>query len=529
MNAVTALLWERWRRTRWAVIATFLAPLAGWIVGAAGYVTVGGLVALSFWVLGTLLLAGVLLFGQGEMQDLNLGFPKRLFRLPVRTVSLIAIYMGCGVTAMALPFLTIFGYAKVFNISFENGWTIFLIIETGFIWLQTLAWLKGARAVFFFLIPSLTGVFMLLYLAARHLLTLDVHIVCPAIILLCCGISFWNVSADRRGAWISGWQWVDSLLSLFRRKRTKDFASVLHAQTWFETRQAGYLFPVAALGFVGPVIGWKIATIILFHEFPPPALVSYKSILGILMTTLIAAWLGGALSYAVYHRDRTSGASSFWLRRPIPTKMLAFGRLKAMARSLASTLGILTVITLALLLWDWAVGAQTGMAGFIPKSLTGSSSLEVGLLAVLALFGFAVVCWVLLELPREVFLVIIGLELTYAAVLVYFGGNFVRTYKFWTSGFVRWIGCIVAAGLIMVTLRLSYMASRRKFIGTNTLLCMACAYPAAVVSLCAFLVWIGVINGWPGPMEGIYIFGAASVPFIPLAAAPLTIAKLRHR
>jgi hypothetical protein len=529
MNAVTMLLWERWRRTRWAVIAATLAPLTGWIIGAAGYKMMGGLVSRSFWVLGTLLLVGVLLFGQCEMQSLNLGFPRRLFRFPVRTVTLLAVYMGYGVAVMALPFLATFGYAKVFGSSFKNWWAVFLILETAFVWLQTLAWLNGARSVFFFLIPSLTGLFTLLYLAAGYLLTLDVNIVCPAIIALCCGISFWNVSADRRGAWISGWQWVGFLSSLFRRKRTKGFASAPHAQKWFETRQVGYLFPIAVLCFVGPVLVEKIAALILSDEFPPPALASYQSIRVILMATMIAAWLGGALSFAVYHRDRASGAASFWLRRPIPTWMLAFARLKAMARGLASTLGILTAIMLALVLVDWITGAQTGISGFIPQSLQDSSFLEAGLLAVLALFGLVLVCWALLELPREVFLVIISLELAWAVVWVYFGGDFARTYEFWTSGFVRWTGCIVAAGLILVTLWISYLASRRKLIGANALVCMACAYPAAAASLCAFVLWIGMIKGWPGLMEVVYIFGAASVPFIPLAAAPLSIAKLRHR
>ena len=529
MNAVTALLWERWRRTRWMLITAVLAPFSGWIVGAAGYKIVGVLVSLSFWFFGTLLLAAVLLFGQGEMKDLNLGFPKRLFRLPVRTVTLLVVYMGWGVGVIALPFLSIYGYTKVFGIPFESWWTSFLIVEAGFIWLQTLAWLKGARGVFFFVIPSLAAAFTLFFLTARYLLPLEAFIICPIIIILCFGISFWNVSADRRGAWISGGQWPDFLLYLFRRRRSKDFASALQAQTWFETRQIGYLFPIAALCFVSPVLVWRIAEVILYDEFPPPALASYQSNLGILMMTAVAAFLGGALSFAVYHRDRTSGAASFWMRRPIPTRMLAFARLKTMASSLAKTLGVLLLITLVLLLRDWLVGAQTGIAGFVPQSLKSSSLLEIGLLAILALLGFALACWVLLQIPRELFVVVISLELFWVFVWVYFGGDSARTVEFWTSGFVRGVGCIVAAGLLIFTLWLSYAAHRRKLISTKALVCMACAYPGAVVSLCAFLFWIGTIKGWPGLTESVYIFGAAGIPFIPLAAVPLSLAKLRHR
>lgn len=529
MNAITALLWERWRRTRWALIAVTLTPLTGWMVGTAGYVSVGRLLALSFWFLGTLLLVGVLLFGQCELRSLNLGFPRRLFRFPVSTVNLLAVYMGFGVAAIAIPFLTIFGYVKVFGGSFENGWTVLLILETGFIWVQTLAWMKGARAVFFFLIPSLTGGITLLYLSASYFPALEIGFVCAAIIVLCCGISYWNISADRRGAWISGWQWVGFLSSLFRRSPVKGFASALHAQTWFEIRQVGYLFPIAVLGFVAPALIWKIAGGILFDEVASPSLVSYQSIRDILRVTMIAAWLGGALSFAVYHRDRKSGASSFWLRRPIPTWMLAHARLRAMARSLAGTLGILTVIMLALFLVDWMLGVRSGISRFIPQTLENASFLETGFGAVLAMLGLALVCWVLLELPGVVFLVIIGLELTFVMVWVYFGGDMARTIGFWTSGFVRWISCFVAAGLIIVTLWLSYVANRRQLIAANVLVCMVFSFPAAVASLYAFALWIGVIDGWPGLLESVYIFGAASVPFIPLATVPLSIAKLRHR
>lgn len=319
------------------------------------------------------------------------------------------------------------------------------------------------------------------------------------------------------------------LSSLFRRDPTKDFASALHAQTWFETRQTGYLFPIAALVFVGPVLAGRIADILLSDEFSPPVSASYESLPGILRMIMIAAWLGGALSFAVYHRDRVSGASNFRLRLPIPTRLLAFARLKAVARSLASTLGILVVIMTALLLVEGSIGVQTGIAGFIPQHLEGGSFLEVGLSAVLALFGLALVSWALLHLAREVFIVLIGWELTWAMVWVYFGGDIARTLGFWTSDLVRWIGCFVTAGLIVVMLWIYYVASRRKLIGTNALVYVACAYPVAVASLYAFVLWIGMINGWPSLMEGVYIFGAASVPFIPLATTPLSIAKLRHR
>ncbi|MEE8306248.1 MAG: hypothetical protein V3R81_03225 [Gammaproteobacteria bacterium] len=527
-SPVTALLGERWRRTRWALIVAILAPGCGWLIRVAGYDTVGGIIATSFGFLGLELLAGVLLFAQCEMRNLNLGFPRRLFRFPVGTVTLICVYMGYGVVAMALPVLVAFGVAKAFGDSLEDPWTVFLIVVTGFVWLQTLAWIRGARSVFFFLIPSIVGMFMLLYVAARFLLPLDAYILCPVILVLCCGVSFWSVSADRRGAWISGWRWLGSLAGVFRRRRTKGFASGLHAQRWFEWRQTGDLFPVAALAFVGPLLAGKIVMLILSNESPSPALAPYESIPETVSLLLLGTWVGGALCFAVHHRDHQSGASGFWLRRPIPTWALAFARFQSGALSIVSTLAIFAMITLVMLVRDWIVGVQSGVAGFIPYVLEDRSLFEVGVVAVLALFGFVLVCWTLLTLPGEVFFITIGLEAAFGIVWLSFGGDVVRVMDFFVSDFMRWCGCVTAVGLVIGTLWLFHLARRRKLIDSTALVYTACLFPVAAVSLWAFFVWVQPNGGWPSPMEGVYTLGAAAVPFIPLARGTLSIAKRRH-
>ena len=532
-SPVTALLWERWRRTRWAMIAAILLPLSGWLIHEAGYDPLGEIVAVTFWVLGSILLTGMLLLGQCEMRSLDLAFPKRLFRFPVRTVTLLATNMGYGVVAIALPFLFIIGPAKVFSDLVGNWWISLLRLETGFIVLQTLAWLNGARAVFFFLVPSLMGVFTLLYLAAKFGLPVGVNVLCPAIIVLCCAISFWNVSADRRGAWISGWRWVDFLFSVFRKRRTKGFSSALHAQTWFESRQTGYLFPIATLGLIGPVVGLIITALILGDEPPSPASVSNKFIPDMLWLTMVAAWMAGLLAFAVYHRDRASGASSFWLRRPITTRILAVARLQAMARSVASVMAILTVVALAWLAREWAAGVLPSVVEFVPLALEDNSLFEIGVMAVLSLWGFVFIFWTFLELAPTVMLatfVLAAVEV--ATVLLFFEGDFalfLRRAPFFGSDLLRWSAGVLAAGLIVGALGTFYVASRRKLISTATLVGAACAFPLAVVSLWAFQWWIWANRGSLSLMGALFIISAATVPFIPLVTVPLLIAKLRHR
>jgi len=527
-SPLTALLWERWRRTRWAVMAAVLAPVIGLLIRVAGHDLVGRAIAASFWAFGVQLLAVVLLFAQCELKNLNLGFPKRLFRFPVRTAALLAVYMGYGVAAIALPCLVGFAYAKSFGDSLENAWTTFLVIGAMFVWLQTLGWLTGARAVFYFLIPTLAAASLLLYLSGKYDLALGSNVLCVAIIVLCCGISYWNVSADRRGAWISRWRWLSYLFGLFRRRRRKGFASKLHAQRWFESRQTGYLFPLAALIFIGPAVAGKIMGLILTDESPPPALASYESLSELLFLPAIAAWMAGMLIFAVYHRDRTSGASSFWLRRPVTTQALAFSRIWAMARSLVGMLAAIALVVLAMLAWDLMVGAQSGLGGFIPQALADRPLIVMVLMASLALFGFTLTCWTWLQLAWVIFFVIIGLEVAFGLVWLCFGGDLVRTLEFLTSNAVEWSACIVAAALILGTLWAFSVAARRKLIGTPALVYAACVFPLAVVSLWAATLWTGPNLGRPSLMEISYLLGATALPFIPLAATSLSIAKLRH-
>lgn len=298
-------------------------------------------------------------------------------------------------------------------------------------------------------------------------------------------------------------------------------------------RKTGYLFPIATLGLIGPVVGLIIMALILGDEPPSPASVSKKFIPDMLWLTVTAAWMAGLLAFALYHRDHSSGASSFWLRRPIATRILAVARLQAMARSIASVLAILTVVALAWLARDWAAGALPGVAGFVPRALDDNSLFEIGVMAVLVLWGFVFVFWTFLELAPTVMLATFVLAVVeVATVLLFFEGDFalfLRRAPFFGSDLLRWSACVLAAGLIVGTLSTFYVASRRKLISTATLVGAACVFPAAVVSLWAFQWWIWANKGSLSLTGALFIISAAAVPFIPLVTVPLWIARLRHR
>ena len=185
-SKIMALLWERWRRTRWAVIAACLLPVFGRLLYVAGYVVDYTMLAninivIISTFLGFPLLIFVLLAGHGESWYVDLAIPKRLFKFPVHTPVLISVYMGYGVATVALPFLILFGIEKLFFESVSFGWSTLLILETVYLSLQALSWL-GGPARFLCLALLLAVLYVLRFTAGWLNLPMDNNILYSIII-----------------------------------------------------------------------------------------------------------------------------------------------------------------------------------------------------------------------------------------------------------------------------------------------------------------------------------------------------------
>ena len=125
-SKIIMLLWERWRRTRWAVITACLLTLIEQLMLGAGIFSPDSTapVILSFGGAGTAILLFVLLVGQCELRSLDLSFPQRLFRFPIRTSILVTTYIGYGIAALAPPTLIRFGFYVLFS-EMNSAWTNF--------------------------------------------------------------------------------------------------------------------------------------------------------------------------------------------------------------------------------------------------------------------------------------------------------------------------------------------------------------------------------------------------------------------
>jgi len=195
----------------------------------------------------------------------------------------------------------------------------------------------------------------------------------------------------------------------------------------------------------------------------------------------------------------------------------------------ATQLAVLAIVILVMLARDWGAGAQAGVSGFVPQVFDDIPSLLVCVTAVLAPLGLVLVCWTTQELAWLIILVLGFLELAAGVLWICFGGDIVRFDAFLASDLARWCACIMAAASIACMLWAFHAASRRGFINGATLVHVACAFPIAVVSLWALLLWTGSSSGWPSLTGSLFLTGAAIAPFLPLAIAPMSISKLRHR
>lgn len=520
MNSpILSLLWERWRRSRWALIAACLSPLLGPLMYNTGYISLENAIHFtnSFGNVIFLALIISLLLGQCESKNVDVSFPERLFRLPVRTTTLLIVFMGYGIIAVALQYLIVTGMKELFFDRIGDRWTTLLILITIYVTFQTLSWV-GWHALVFGLILWVAGIIVLPFLGYRY----NPNIICPVIILICFTISFFSMSAYRSGTWLKGFQWFDNFLNLFSRRSSKPFPSSLQAQIWFEMRQIGYIFPLTALCIIGPILGYAVFSGVYQRAFNTQFAHIVPFLFGIV---IVVAFIAGMLVYGVFQRDRASRALNFWLRRPMTTRSLAAARQHALIRSVGYIIAIFAVVVLAVIVHDWAKGVLDFKAlSPVKWALIYDSPIETVTMTILGLYGFLLLYWILLRMALPVIGVIAAATIL-ALIMKQIIGDLANSLV-WN---------IIIIVLPVSVLIAFYIARRRNLITTATIVYSICMFPLAVISMWAFPWWLTTNESANKGLHNldrsqiILFIIAAILPFIPAVATPLKMEKLRHR
>jgi len=531
-SKVMILLWERWKVTRWGLILSCLLTLLGRLLYLTGFINLESSIFFSkfFLLLGFSSLTLLLFLGHYEAQDLKFSFPERLFRYPVSTTTLIILYMGYGVAAIAIQALIFFGFEKLFFDPINFKWSYLLIFEITYITLQTMSWLSWipkAGFRFLLLIPSYGSMsFSLFFFFGDGLnFSISIAILCIIIIFICFMISLSSVSAHRHYKWEFNRKWGDRHFTIFWRRPSRPFTSPLQAQIWFELRRTGQLFLIAFLMIIVMLlISVLIYCSVMWIRYEKFLFTPMSNLIPLIIpATIITAFIAGLFAFAVYSQDHNSGASGFWLRRPLSTGEMAVARLNATVLSMAKVFGIIILITFVLVIFDWNSG-NLDIKTLTPVKwvLRYGSPLEIITMTILGLYGYALFYWTVLYISAEL-LSIAGLAIVITWITKLLFGDIAAEY----------VMNIMFAGVPVGLFIAFYIAKKRELITTATLLISAFMFPLAVLSLGAYPWYsaVGLPKGLPdlNLLQGIYIIIGAMLPFVPIAATPLIMDKLRHR
>ncbi|MCP4644213.1 MAG: hypothetical protein GY851_27470 [bacterium] len=363
-SPVQALLWERWMRTRWVIAGASAASAMGLIMmrigeGVSSLSTVGVLTLM----LASLGLIAMLMLGMGEGGTLRLGFPRRLYRTPMRTRTAVASMMGYGMAVLAAytvvlcfafslvffwvtrpdevatasDFMTVFtGLIKASALFALGVAVVFGVLQA---WFWTVGGLNTVAAIV--LAPlgaAVAGLILFPFLEASDsspawaVVGYTLGLIGPY------GVAVAAVSFDRRG----GWTRLQERLSRISlaRARSSLFGSPVEAHAWYEYRRHAYLLPLLILVMVLflQILPRELMSEFLYHRAP-----GRMGLLPSLFTTTppIMALLAGLIRIALNKRARQSGIGTFHLARPAQTRSLAWACLRANLRATGMSLAIL--------------------------------------------------------------------------------------------------------------------------------------------------------------------------------------------
>ena len=522
LSGVKILLWERWRRTHLAFWVASLPPFLLWInyalkITLFSYfdkkVILFDLPVKPFWYTSFILLTGILLMGHSGTRNLNLGFPERLFRLPVSTFKLVAVHLGFGVSAVALLFLLYLSSNITYYGTIGLGWTHLLWFEAVYLILQTLSWAVGPVRLVSLVLPS-TVFITLLFISESISASTGTAVLLCGVIIICCITSLRVVTACRKGSWLNNIPKEGYIFDILKRNPLKPFASPVHAQIWIEFRRTAYLLPIfTAISALAALLVFLINLIPGVSIFDSSYFDTFTSSLSISAVILFL------IRYAILHRDRISGASEFWLRRPLPTHTLASSHILGLLRGFILSSVIITTVAISNALlnywvsgsWDYSIFALA----YPPEKF--NSAFEYFTLNILGLYAFAVLFWSMLRLLHLLFA---GTIIYLFVYVVMFLNLNMESAHLWLVNVAGVIACIAIPLLFLTVFRL-------RLVTLKTLLVSCCFYAVTVTALYT-LKWDSIpdyLMQW----YRLKIFAAAMVPFIPVAVTPFLLNRMRHR
>jgi len=529
-SSVPALVWRQWRRLRWPMLLGFLLVVTVSVCTRIlseiyGY----NPVPLSMLVLNltTLSFIGIALVSWGDLNDLRLSFPSRLFTLPVRTGVLAAceffsrllaisvmIYAMTGVLYLLLAHDPIVADMK--TLLFVDRPLIFISLTAC---IQAIVWCPGPLR---FGVVGLVIAWLWRVIATNAISEIRPIALLPAIVVAF-GLALVGVALDRREACAGFGKRL--LARLWQRGgRRTPFASAAQAQLWFEWKSRGKYLPFLAAAFLVLFVAPYFVALALRGQLNEmnvrTGLAELVLFLAVIACPILAAVVLGMLLPTIDYRDRVSGIATFLMTRPVSTRTLASARLKMGALGIGATYALMFLI--AFTIGGIPTHTQYEMFfGSTPDYLFGS--LEIAWAS--HIIAYIAAIWTILWLGPVIFPSALALGCVGAIA----SGLIPAWRPFLGGRHVLWVCAVLVLAFVGWVFR---AARRRRLLPTRTVWMPAAAWLVAGTALLA----AGAPNGLPINPEGqwdvhgvAFVVAATLLAAVPFVSIPLTISWFRHR
>ncbi len=530
MNKLTALAWEQWRQARLVIgLCLGLTLLTDTLVWLSFRQTDDWQDAAELaCVIALILMEGIVLtvlWGSANPHDVQPGFQRRLYRLPLASWKLVTIL---GVARLLLVTTACGLILGMHNLFWSNNadlpFAVLLPVVLIYVLLQGISWSFGTcgwKSV-------IAAVLAIIYVTSTfedQLEAFPLQMGAAAIVLLYL-LSLIGIRLDRRGTWqtIAGWrQIVANIAGTTISASRLNFTTPEKAQFWFEWRRRGRVFLAIAILPFSVLLLWIFNSSIAIdanwppefpQEFRAGLLVRQMQVLFFVLPFITLTM--GLIMLAMDRRDKLSGVANFLAVRPVDSRLLARARLKAYLRMIYMYTAIAVVGGIVCLALRAAItpNPPTGLHGFYEHFAYYVMPLE-GLrdlvaFAILTLIAAWTLLWVATRLALILFVLLALLPATIGSigdVLI----NDADLYALYAM-----VICIALTVWAFVRAHRSSLVKAYWALPAYVVLACLCLY-------CQSILAPGILNH----QDQLWLIGLLSLSIAPFATIPLSIHRRR--
>ena len=536
-----AIAWELRQRHRWGLIAMLATILTLGAIKIAVLttqvhlelrdVTFALLVPVPLAATFMYLLA-VFTFGiSGDLAARESMYPPRMLTLPVSTAALAGWPMLYGCLSMTLLWFAV-RIAGIFppDVDVPKYWPA-LFAASLLAWTQALTWMpypmRGMRILISICLLISIDIVVFTALENKPRESTMVLLLAPfAPLAYVAALS--AVRRARRGD-VPDWSVADRFAPAFTRsKARRDFLSAARAQLWFEWRQHGRSLPL----LVAIVLPVGLSLLFLFHEVA--VIVVEIVVASLLLPPFMAIFVAATAGKSSSNASESYGITPFLATRPVEDRALVVAKWQAaLLSTLAAWMIVLVAVPLALV-WSDATEPILTIARHVDDALGRPRAIILGFLIFAGLVGST---WK--QIVQGFYIAMSGRDwavkgIAFATLLLVTVGTFALVWIFdsryrvavaWSA--IPWLMAAFVGLKLVLAMWVMQRGVERGSFTRRQLIFGAIVWDVCVLAVFGILAW-----SLPDILFRRYfllLVAMLVVPFVRLAAAPLAVARNRHR